>query len=300
MSDHRVVPASMPNDAFEARVARYLDWEAAQLGGARTGDEIAASIATRPIERRWGRNPMLVWAAVVMALIVVVAAAIAMAGRGPNQLVTAPSNDPSVALSAPPLTDAPPTATPDPNCSPLEGEIPYLANVGTLPVSVPVPATSSGQWLGARDHFFLGRGSCDPASGPSPFFDGALVAHIYADSCHWKSSEIEVPTAFDAAEELAKQTGHPKATSVETHLGPFRATRLDIAIPATASIATCDDGQLRLWGDKQLVPGVPVQIYVAEIDGTTLIITANYIETETTPADLEEIDAIIASVRIEI
>ena len=39
--------------------------------------------------------------------------------------------------------------------------------------------------------------------------------------------------------------------------------------------------------------------HVAEVDGVTLVITASYDEATTTPADLQEIDSIMGSLRVD-
>ncbi|HUQ44589.1 MAG TPA: hypothetical protein VM451_09315, partial [Candidatus Limnocylindria bacterium] len=121
MSEDRMGSAPKPDDAFERRIARYLDWEAHQAGGAGVGAEVASSIAARrTASGRSGRNPALVFAVVAMALIVA-ATAIAIAGRPPQQLVVVPSIEASapptaVPVSDPPATEPPVTAAPDPNC----------------------------------------------------------------------------------------------------------------------------------------------------------------------------------------
>ena len=193
-----------------------------------------------------------------------------------------------------------PTAvpSPDPNCIPLDAKGAYTARVGTLPVSVTVPVDSTG-WRAAIDRFFLGRTSCDPETVESPWFEAALVGRVYTDSCHWKSSEVEVPTAFDAAKELAKQKGHETTEPAETHIGPFRATRLDMSLGPVIDLTGCDGGQLMLWPDHPLVPSANQQIYVAEVDGTTLVITVSYDPARVTSSTSLEIDSILASLRVD-
>jgi hypothetical protein len=131
-------------------------------------------------------------------------------------------------------------------------------------------------------------------------FRAALVAHIYGDACHWTSSTVDVPTAFEAAAELAKQEGHDTVGPAEAHLGPFRATRFEFSVPGDFSGETCDAGAIKLWADTVIVPGTTVQVYVAEVDGTTLVVTASYETAEATPALLDEIAAVLATLRIDI
>ena len=183
-------------------------------------------------------------------------------------------------MDTPAPTDGPePTTTPvasvDPSCLQVTSDVPYTQNVGTLPVGVVVPVGSIG-WRGATDRFFLGRTTCNPETAESPWFEGALVGHVYTDSCQWKSSEIEVPTAFKAAEALAKQTGHDTSEPTETHIGAFRATRIDVSLGPVIDLVGCDEGKLMLWPGHQFVPTINQQVYVAEVDGTTLVISVSY------------------------
>ena len=300
MSEDRVSPGSEPKDALDRRLAGYLEWEAQQVGGARAGTEVASSIAAGRTAGRAGRNPVLVFAVAALAL-VAVAGAIAIVGRPPQQLVVVPSIEASVSPTAVPVTEAP---TPEPTVAPtneycieLDSEIPYLHQVGTLPVSVTVPATPEEPWQGDRPTFYVANASCSAPQGPTLFIDAALVGEVYADACHWQTSAEDVPTAFDAAQALAKQKGHLSSEPVETMVGAFRATRIDIA-PSPLDTSDCDDGTMKLWGYKLiLTPSWLTQIYVAEVDGTTLVITANYRADQ--PAPTELIDSILASLRVD-
>jgi hypothetical protein len=98
----------MPEDEFDARMARYLRWESEQVGGAPGSDEIAIELVTGASPRRWAGNPALVWAVLVMALLAVVATAIFVGNQNPNLVVVSP--DPSVQTS--PTATSTPLQTP--------------------------------------------------------------------------------------------------------------------------------------------------------------------------------------------
>lgn len=183
----------------------------------------------------------------------------------------------------------------------FDDEATYTANAGTLPVSITVPATSSSPWVGLPDEFELINAPCE-GSGPV-WINATLVAHVYTDSCRWKSSSVEAPTAFDLVSKLQAQEGHDTSAATDTTVGPFRATRLDVSVPADFDDTTCDDGVLGLWeraGEmRNIVPGTTVQIYVAEVDGVTLVVTAGYHPEDASPELLAEINSMLATLRVD-
>jgi hypothetical protein len=304
------------NDTFDTQLRRHLaataderladgqlDAIAQRVSSAGQRHPLAARLTWFP--RRMTRFPSTTmrYGLVGLALILATTAALVFGGGSNTPPIVTPSPT-APGETAAPVTQAPATATPapatlDPNCIQFDADGVYTANVGTLPVGLAVPGTPAEPWRGTRDTFFLGKASCDPNAGASVFFHAALVGEAYADACHWQGSSVEVPTAFLAAAALADQTGHATSAPVETMLGAFRATRLDVSVPVDFDASSCDDGILKVWGDKLLVPGITMQVYVAEVDGTTLVITASYDPTEIEPSELEEIDEILATLRVD-
>lgn len=197
---------------------------------------------------------------------------------------------------------APATLGPDPSwCTQFDHEAAYTANVGTLPVSITVPATTDSPWAGLPDEFELRNAPC--GGNGTVWFFGALVAHVYADSCHWKGSSVEAPTVPDVVSRLQAQEGHDTGAVTDTSLGAFRATRLDISVPADYDATPCDDGVLRLWETRgktgTIDPGTTMQVYVAEVDGLTLVLTAGYHPADATQDLLAEIDSMLATLRVD-
>jgi hypothetical protein len=84
----------MPEDSFDARISRYLSWEAGQLRGAPDRDVVMARVASRTTARHRTTSPALVWVSVIIALLLV-AAAIFIAGNQSDKLVVAPSSEPT-------------------------------------------------------------------------------------------------------------------------------------------------------------------------------------------------------------
>ena len=224
---------------------------------------------------------------------------------------TLPPSAGAPASVAPTSTPASPAASPeaptlgpshDPSiCTQFDDEATYTAMAGTLPVSVTVPATASSPWSGLPDEFDLRNAPCD-GSG-SLWINASLVAHVYADSCHWKGSSVEAPTVRDVMGKLLTQLGHETSPAPETHLGIFKAQRLDLSVPASFDATTCDDGVLGLWdtpaGKRTLDSGATVQVYVAEVDGVTLVLTAGYRTEDATPDLLAEINSLLTTLRVD-
>jgi hypothetical protein len=171
-----------------------------------------------------------------------------------------------------------------------------------LPVGVVVPATTSSPWSALPDEFELINAACG-GSG-TVRINAALVAHVYADSCHWQGSSVEAPTVPKVVSRLQAQEGHDITAATDTRIGAFRATRLDLSVPAGFDASACDDGVLGLWETPArtvtIDPGTTIQVYVAEVDGVTVVLTARYHPEDATPDLLAEIDAMLASLRVDI
>jgi hypothetical protein len=161
MTEDRTAP--VPADHLDARLARYLDWESAQLSGTPSGEEIALRIAGRAVQRRWVGNVGLAWAVLAMALLAVTVAFV-VAG-GPNLLTVLPS----ASL---------PASTGDPAPSPTLPSI-VAGNCGTgrtvitaAPAGAPVPDEAKS--LRAPEGGRLAVALEDQPT-PSPPTSGAIV-----------------------------------------------------------------------------------------------------------------------------
>ena len=83
----------------------------------------------------------------------------------------------------------------------------------------------------------------------------------------------------------------------------FRAMRL--SLPQGFDTSACDvdtDGlhYAKLFGDTILVPGTIMRVYVAEVDGVTLVVSVSYYPAESPQADVDQIDQVLASLRVDI
>ena len=111
MTDNRVL--SMSEDEFDAQLGRYLRWESGQMRAAPDAEEIAQRIAGRgtphgPAQRHWAGSPAVAWAALVLALLIVAAALFVAGNQNPNLVVVPPGPSSQLPSSLP--TTAPSSA----------------------------------------------------------------------------------------------------------------------------------------------------------------------------------------------
>jgi hypothetical protein len=301
------------NDRFAAELRQHLldtgDERPAPDQLATVLGSVAVMPQRRPLAARWmgSPGPAARYALIAVALIGALIAALLLGGGvGPTPVPTA--SPAATTTPAPERTAAsgPVTPTPGPSadparCTQFDHEAAYSANIGGLPVSITVPATTSSPWAGLPDEFELRNAPCGERG--SVWITADLVAHVYADACHWKSSSVEAPIAADVVSKIQAQAGHDTSGATATNVGFFRATRLDLSVPLASDTTTCDDGALGLWetraGMRTIDPGTTIQVYVTDVDSVTLVVTAGYRPEDSTQALLTEIDSILATLRVD-
>ena len=215
---------------------------------------------------------------------------------------------------------------------------------GPTPFTSPVPVPTGGA-LAPGTYFlanpYLGRGSdyrriifTLPAGWA--IRDGLVYKHlgqpgevafgawtpgqVYADPCHWQRSTLSpLDLAFNHSRDggLANQALRgplPRALTPVTMRFvdgsglsyPTDAVRIDLSVPATLDIATCDKGQFRSWTDFGVVDGANSHhvsgqldsVYEIDVDRRPLVIDASHMP-GTSEADLAELQAILASMIID-
>jgi hypothetical protein len=118
------------------------------------------------------------------------------------------------------------------------------------------------------------------------------------------------PTVDDLATALVAQKGRNATAPTDVTLSGYPAKRVELSIPADLDRATCDEGVIRTWvapgEDTALVnetenlgmhPGQLNVVYIVDVDGDRLVIDTWHMP-GTSAADLAELDAILASMRI--
>jgi hypothetical protein len=152
--------------------------------------------------------------------------------------------------------------------------------------------------------------------GPGEIAVGDWMAdNIYTDPCQWKGALLDPPvgpTVDDLATALVAQKAWNATPPTDVTLGGYPAKRIERSIPADLDRASCDGGVMRTWavlGDDPvnapvdtenlgLHPGQLNVTYIVDVDGDRLIIDTWHMP-GTSAADLAELDAILASMRIE-
>ena len=149
------------------------------------------------------------------------------------------------------------------------------------------------------------------------------VGGVYADPCHWADSALtELDLAnhshapdgeliLDTSSEggLLNQLGRSaSAATIVPFGGPYFSqptVRIELSVPPELDIATCDRGEFRSWTEWDVADGAnshhaPGQIdavYMVDLDRRPLVLDASHMP-ETAPADLAELEEILASMRI--
>lgn len=148
-------------------------------------------------------------------------------------------------------------------------------------------------------------------------FGNWIIANVYSDPCQWQGSLLD-PAVGATVDDLAtalvgqryRRRGAPTPANVT--LGGYPAIRVELTIPTDLDPATCDDGVIRTWvapGDDPanasvdpanfgMHPGQLNVVYIVDVNGDRLVIDTWHMP-GTSAADLAELDAILASMRIE-
>jgi hypothetical protein len=147
-------------------------------------------------------------------------------------------------------------------------------------------------------------------------FGNFMIANVYADPCQWQGSLLSPavgPTVDDLTSALMAQKGRAASPPTDVTLSGYPAKRIELSVPADLDPATCDEGVMRTWvgpGERVdtwysedpeargLRSGQLNVVYILDVNGGRLIIDTWHMP-GTSAADLAELDASLASMRIE-
>jgi len=245
------------------------------------------------------------------AVVAVVVAGIAFLPRS-NPSVGGPGGEPAspnpTPTSTPTPTVAASAAIPEfPGVSDDVAPGTYLWSAGaTTPADITF--TLAAGWMSRYGIPHKDRG------GPGEIAIGNwIIANVYTDPCHWQGSLVSPavgPTVDDLATALVAQKGRNATTPTDVTLGGYPAKRVELSIPADLDRATCDEGAIRTWvapgedtahvNETQnlgMHPGQLNVVYIVNVNGDRLVIDTWHMP-GTSAADLAELDAILASMRI--
>jgi hypothetical protein len=213
---------------------------------------------------------------------------------------------------AAPGPSASPTPSPSPIPLPSTGALApgsYVIEAGPLS---PVRLTFSVPAGWSTDGGFVYKDPGPGEASPPPYGVGKLlvvtwtVTHMYSDACHWQGTLVPVGTADQFATLLANQKGRVASAPANVVLGGSTAKRVDLTVPATLDVTTCDNGVVRFWPDPGpdeggglccSAVGSTDVVYVLSAAGKTWTVVARH-QADTPAGDQAQLDAIVASIRI--
>jgi hypothetical protein len=213
-----------------------------------------------------------------------------------------------------PATSAPTSSEPSPPTSgatitPFEYSTePVAIEPGTyrIPKSawsvVDFTVTFPEGWTVQYGHVFATHTDTDEELG----FYAVVVDAIYADACEPNGDQLmEVgPSVDDLATALLKQPGPRASGPVDTTLGGYPASRIDLTVPKGFDMKACrlEGLGLQVWysppADKYfvLLPDGIASVYI--VDGQRQVFLTQY-RSATSDQDVRELQAVLDSIYIE-
>ena len=192
---------------------------------------------------------------------------------------------------------AEPSGVPSIEPSPITGCLGIPGGEYGFDVDGVVPlVTFPSPWHAVDNGFHHLQNSVCGSSG-SMGIDIGRVTEVYADSCHSTGSGVALgepatTTAFSAL-------GFETTRSAETTVAGFPAARFDFSVPADFDLSACDGETLRLWGEGPAVdPGLVVTVLLFQVDDRPIGVAATR-NADASQAEIEELDEILTSLRIE-
>jgi len=139
-------------------------------------------------------------------------------------------------------------------------------------------------------------------------FYAVVVEGIYADACEGEIGDLmEVgPSVDDLATALLRQPGPMASGPVETTLGGYPATRIDLTIPEGFDLEACSfEGiGLQIWysppADKYFVllaDGI-ASVYIVDVDGQRQVFLTQH-RSATSDDDFAELQSVLDSIQFE-
>jgi len=200
-----------------------------------------------------------------------------------------------------------PSATPQASASATSGAIPLGGLIGpikpgtylwdsidTYRVTVTVPDGWSNDWALLKDDMSLSVWE---------------VANTYRDPCKSVSTVLTPPlgpTVQDLVAALEQQVGTnptaPKPVTVAGHAGQL----VELDWPSDIDVSACEGRDYRLWvapgeGDpsRSMSLGAHTILWIVDVDGSRLVIDADYRPGAAASAHRAELQALVDSIRIE-
>ena len=211
--------------------------------------------------------------------------------------------------------DAPASSTPSSSAAHTTGPIEYSTEpVAVEPGTYRIPrsewsvadftVTFPEGWTVQYGHVYAGKSDTDEEFG----FYAVVVDAIYADACTADGDQpMEVgPSVDDLATALLEQPGPEASGPVDTTLGGYPASRIDLTVPGGFDLNGCrmEGLGLQVWysppADKYfvLLPDGIASVYIVDVDGQRQVFLTQY-RSATSDEDVRELQAVLDSIRIE-
>jgi hypothetical protein len=217
-------------------------------------------------------------------------------GLGPateSRVPQPPASQPPA--SQPPTTQA--TATPDAACIELPVGGTYRGLAGPLALSVTLPDAADASWSGLEDGFHLERAPC--LSGGPVRIEAEPITRVYTDLCDPAAASVAVDSSAAAMDILQPLVGLDEVGPTDLTLGGYAGLRLDFFVRAEFGASGCPEGSGRAFdGLSNFEPERSATVHMLDVDGTLLALVTYWNE-EPDPETVAELDAVVASLRIE-
>lgn len=148
----------------------------------------------------------------------------------------------------------------------------------------------------------------NPETNDGVGFEAFVPDTIYADACAGSGGEKLVvgPSADDLVAALLQQRGSKAGDAVETTLGGYPATRIDLTVPAGLDLEECslEGAGLQIWfshpADGYLVvfPDSIASVYIVDVDGRRQVFQTLH-WSATSDEDVRELEAVLGSIVID-
>jgi hypothetical protein len=174
-----------------------------------------------------------------------------------------------------------------------------------LAFTIPADWTTDSGFV--RKNFDANQSGGTEDSPNELIFSTWFVDHVFTDACHWGTTMVSAGTTVNQLTNLlGAQKGRVASAPTATTIGGYPAKRIQFTVPAGFDLTKCDGGNLHIWPDPggdaggglccQAVGSTDV-VDVINVAGRTFVVLARH-AAGASPADLAELNAIVASIKI--
>lgn len=234
----------------------------------------------------------------LLAAVVVLAV---LTGCGGNAGGEPPASGSSASLS----TTGVATATPFPDSTEPVAVEPGTYQIPRSEWSIAdFTVTFPRDWTVQYGHDYLKHSDAPDEFG----FYAVVVDSIYPDACEGSNGEPKEvgPNVDDLANALLKQSGPTASGPVDTTLGGYPATRIDLTVPKGFDLKVCNAAGigLQIWysppANKNfvLLSDGTASVYIVDVDGQRQVFLTQY-RSAASNKDIRELQAVLDSIQIE-